>query len=847
VSRDLAEHRAREIHDVNYDVRLAIPAGQAEPIVGHIAIAFVFEGEASAVVVDFTAPPENVHGVTVNGVPAEYSVQEGHIVIPRRSDQLLDGENVVGVDFTAGDGSLNRQSDFLYTLFVPDRASSAVPLFDQPDLKATFRLALQVPTDWEAVANAPVATADTTGSTKTIAFAPTRPLPTYLFAFVAGRFSVVTAERDGRTMQFYHRETDAARVARNLDAIFDLHATALKWLESYTGIPYPFDKVGFVAIPSFQYGGMEHPGTVLYQASSLFLDEAPTQNQLLGRASLIAHETAHMWFGDLVTMRWFNDVWMKEVFANFMAAKIVNPAFPDIDHELQFYLAHYPAAYGVDRTEGTNPIRQPLENLNEAGSLYGAIIYQKAPIVMRHLESLIGEEVMRDGLREYLLSAPYGNASWPDLISILDERTPEDLRAWSRVWVEESGRPTIETSIESGPDATIAHLTVTQSDPHRRNRQWPQDLTLLLEYGDSAHSVRVRMNRPTVDVTQAIGLPNPTFILAGSSGSAYGYFELDETAANALAERVPNLDRPLERAVGWTTAYEAMLYDRMPPSTFLRLLLRAVPLETDEQLFQRVLGLVSTTYWHFLTPDERDQASTRIESLLWSELARRQSTSAKAACYNTYVDVALSDEAVARLERLWNGGEEVPGVPLSEPRLTALAAELALRRVSNADSILSAQLDRLANPDRRARLRFVMPALSADRAVRDSVFRSFRDPANRERESWVLSALGYLNHPLRATSSEQYVMPSMELLEEIQRTGDIFFPLRWLDATLGGHNSPSVADSVVAFLNARPDYPPRLAGKLLQAADGVFRAARVVYGWNDGGAIERFGKEIVRE
>ena len=132
------------------------------------------------------------------------------------------------------------------------------------------------------------------------------------------------------------------------------------------------------------------------------LDESATQDQMLGRASVIAHETAHMWFGDLVTMRWFSDVWMKEVFANFMAAKIVNPSFPAINHELRFLLAYYPAAYDVDRTAGTNEIRQPLANLDDAGTLYGAIIYQKAPIVMRQLETLMGADAFRDGLREYL-------------------------------------------------------------------------------------------------------------------------------------------------------------------------------------------------------------------------------------------------------------------------------------------------------------------------------------------------------------------------------------------------------------------------------------------------------------
>ena len=157
-----------------------------------------------------------------------------------------------------------------------------------------------------------------------------------------------------------HRETDAAKVARNREQIFDLHAAALAWLEDYTGIPYPFGKFDFVLIPSFQFGGMEHAGAILYNAAGLMLDASATQNQLLGRASVIAHETAHMWFGDLVTMRWFNDVWTKEVFANFMAAKIVNPSFPQVNHELRFLLDHYPSAYQVDRTAGTNAVRQTL-------------------------------------------------------------------------------------------------------------------------------------------------------------------------------------------------------------------------------------------------------------------------------------------------------------------------------------------------------------------------------------------------------------------------------------------------------------------------------------------------------
>ena len=277
-------------------------------------------------------------------------VRDEHIVIP--ASMLRAGANEVRLAFASSDLALNRNPEFMYTLFVPARARLAFPCFDQPDLKARYTLTLDVPEGWQAVANGAEQAREDARHDATIRFAETQPISTYLFAFAAGRFQVETAERNGRRFPMFHRETDAAKVARNRDAIFDLHAAALDWLERYTGIPYPFGKFDFLLVPSFQFGGMEHPGAIFYNASALLLDPSATQNQKLGRASLIAHETAHMWFGDLVTMRWFNDVWMKEVFANFMAAKIVNPSFPEINHELRFLYAHYPAAYDVDRTAG---------------------------------------------------------------------------------------------------------------------------------------------------------------------------------------------------------------------------------------------------------------------------------------------------------------------------------------------------------------------------------------------------------------------------------------------------------------------------------------------------------------
>src|SRR5579871_707168 len=389
ISEALANDRAAAISNLRYRLTFRIPEKKTEPIHASEVIRFSLRAPR-AVVLDFDQPRDHVRRLRVNGKPAEFVATEGHLILPGAPA----GENEIAIEFIAGDEALNRNDDFLYTLFVPARAHLAFPCFDQPSLKARFTLDLEVPPLWQLVANG--AEAGRHGAA--VRFAETPPLPTYLFAFAAGKFQVETAVRNGRTFRMFHRETDAAKVARNRDALFDLHARALAWLEDYTRIPYPWGKFDVILIPSFQFGGMEHPGAILYNASALMLDPSATQNQLLNRAGTISHETAHMWFGDLVTMRWFNDVWMKEVMANFMAAKIVNPSFPQINHDLRFLLEHYPYAYGVDRTDGANPIRQDLANLNEAGSLYGPIIYDKAPIVMRQLEGIAGAEGFRAGL-----------------------------------------------------------------------------------------------------------------------------------------------------------------------------------------------------------------------------------------------------------------------------------------------------------------------------------------------------------------------------------------------------------------------------------------------------------------
>ncbi len=808
VSLELAQYRAAHLSNLAYDLELDIPEDRHSPIRGTIAITFDYRPGGQPLQLDFRESASNILDITANGKPIDVVFDREHIVLPEQA--LQPGNNRVQINFIAGDGSLNRSDEFLYTLFVPDRARTAFPLFDQPDLKATFSLTLLTPTEWAALSNGPLLTRQATGDKLRWQFAPTEAISSYLISFVAGRFETVTRQVNGRSMTLLHRETDVEKVSRNLDALFELHGTALSWMEQYTGIPLPFSKLDFALIPAFQYGGMEHTGAIQYKASSLMLEAEPTQGQLLGRASLIAHEVAHMWFGNLVTMQWFNDVWTKEVFANFMAAKMVNPSFPEIDHELNFLVRHYPGAYGVDRSAGANPIRQSLDNLNLAGQMYGAIIYRKAPIMMRQLELILGETAFQQGMRKYLSEHSYANATWPDLVAILDELTETDLERWSQVWVNTAGRSHFDATVDGNT------LQVLQSDPSGNNRVWPQRFTLQAGPGEpvavDSHSSKLQLQIPESDAP----------LLFNADGRGYGLFP----AELALAQRWTELSE-LERGSLLVNLYENVLQGNIEPYTFIEQLLNILPGEQDQLLRELALKYLASSYTSLLTDSSREQIAPKVDAVLWDTLQASQDN--RRQLYEAYAELTQSPEGIARLKALWQADTKIEGLQLSEVDRTRLAEILAIRIPGEAQKIIDKQLASTVNPDNRRRLIYLSPSLAADPAIRDRFFASLSDENNRQVESWTADALANLHHPSRRAHSVSYLQRSLELLEEIQVTGDIFFPTRWLQANFANHNSDKAVQTVEKFLQKRPDYNPQLRMKILQAADLPIRAHRILY------------------
>lgn len=824
VSLDLANYRAGSISDVVYNLTIDVPEDYESPIQGSLGVNLELRDLSQPLILDFKVPENYLESVKVDNEKIEYTFEDEHIIIDK--DYLKVGYNSLDFKFRVGETSLNRNLEYLYTLFVPDRARTAFPCFDQPNLKAKYNLTLTLPSEWQAIANGAVINEKIEGNQKTITYAETKPLSTYLFDFVVGDFKVVTWDVDGMMMTMLHRETDSLKVANNVEAIFNLHKTSVDWLEDYTGIEYPFQKFGFAIIPSFQYGGMEHPGAITYKAASLFLDESATQNQLLRRASLIAHETAHMWFGDLVTMEWFNDVWMKEVFANFMAAKIVHPSFPEINHDLRFLLAHYPSAYAIDRSKGSHPIQQPLDNLKDAGTLYGSIIYQKAPIAMRMLERKVGEKLFQDGMKKYLNDFTYDNANWDDLISILDSLSEDNIDIWSQEWIKNSGIPYVTPFIRTKDDGeTIKEFSIFQRNLNGTDQLWIQDLAVTLDANDSTYHFDVTLDDYRVRIREADGLKNATFIMCNSDGYGYGYFALGPLTKKRWLEHIEDFEDPVHRGIGWISLYEATVRRAVSTEDYLKTLVRNLPLEKDPLIQQYMLNTLQTIYWKLITPEDRTNNASGLENLVWNQLQNMNDNKLKRSYFNAYKSIALSESGVKKLYDIWNKDMEIDGLTISENDYTQLACELALRDWPEAEKVLEDQIERIENKDRKERLEFIRPSLSANKETRDEFFESLKVLDNRHHESWVQTAIGYLHHPLRAEESIEYIRPTLEMLEEIQQTGDIFFPKRVLDNTFSGHTSMEALDIVRQFLYRNNHYPQNLKNKILQASDLTFRAA----------------------
>jgi len=438
---------------------------------------------------------------------------------------------------------------------------------------------------------------------------------------------------------------------------------------------------------------------------------------------------------------------------------------------------------------------------------------------MRQLELLLGEDVFREGMREYLATFAGGNATWPDLIAILDKRSDQDLVAWSQVWVNTAGRPRFTEDF----DEETGTLALVQSDDAGKDRLWTQRLRVhrLPEDGAAAETYTIDFDAAVQNIPVSLSGQGAR-LLYNSEGEGYGVFPVNMALIGAQWSNMSDL----QKGAQLINMFEQMLEGstQVAPSVYFDFLQARLD-EPNQLLLNTMLGQLRRTYWSFLTEEARLSRVSAFEDVLWTGVLETGHPASTRKLYlSTLQDVALGQESLEKLLALLNRDYNIAGITLSDRERSNLSALLAIKLPRDAPDILGKQAAWLTNPDAKRRFRFMIPALSASVEERDAFFASLMDVENRAIESWVVDALAYLHHPQRTASSQRYIAQSLEVLEEIQVTGDIFFPARWTAGNLGNYNTPEAA----RIVRARPDYNYQLKLKVLQAADMAFRAEAIL-------------------
>jgi aminopeptidase N len=834
VSEALAQWRSAHYRVLRYDLRLHFTPA-LDRVHGNVGIAFAFAGQPADLVLDWRPAqppgmgPGRVTAVRVGERPVPVpDARDDHLVIA--AADLRAGENHVELEFespvAAAGTALTRYHDredgstYVYSLLVPADASSLFPCIDQPDLKARFSLELTLPAQFTAVSNAPAVEAEASAGGNRLRFARTEPLSTYLFAFAAGPFAEFRDEPGGTRLLV--RKSRAARAREEAPEVLRLNRAGLRFLEEYFARPFPFAKYDLVLLPELAYGGMEHAGATFLREDAVLFPFEPGAPDLLRRAQLLFHEAAHQWFGDLTTMRWFDDLWLKEGFANLMAFQAAEAIVPELGARDAFRRLKT-AAYRTDVTAGTTPIWQALPNLSSAKSAYGSIVYSKAPAVLRQAQLYLGEDAFRRAVRDFLDRHAYASATWADLVRAFERASGRDLTHWSRRWVREPGLPRVRVESEMDDAGRIQALRLVQRSAS--SGVWPMRVELLLDYGDGARDVLpVTMEAAITTVPAAVGRPAPRLVFANHNDWGYGLFELDVRTREWLLGALGSVHDAFLRALLWDALWEAVRDAELAPVRWLELAVRQLPAEQDEVTVSGLLAQLETALRWYLSDAQRRALQPQVEALLREQMLASSTLGLRIAYFRAFVGIGRTPAARADLVRLLRGELVVPGLRLRTIDRFRIVRTLLVAGAPEADALLAEQAEADRTDDSR-RFAFATAAARGDAASKQRYFDGFLNDAALP-ERWVEEALQPFNAVEQEAATGPYLAAALEALPGLKRTRRIFFVNNWLNAFVGGQRSAQAQAQVQAFLR-RADLDADLRLKVLEALDGLARTVRV--------------------
>jgi aminopeptidase N len=716
LTRTDAAARAELLAVQSYDISLDVTDGAGRPgeqtFRSTTTVEFTSRRVGAETFIDLVA--ENVLSATLNGTELDVSTytEDGGLPLPDLAEQ---NTLVVTADCrysNSGEG-LHRFLDpvdgqvYLYTQFEPADAKRMFTCFDQPDLKATFTMHVTAPFDWQVVSN----TGDRTieageGGSQLVHFAPTKRISTYLVALIAGPYARVTDLHDGIPLGLYCR----ASLAEFLDAeeLFRVTKQGFDFYHRVFDYPYPFDKYDQLFVPEFNAGAMENAGAVTFLEDYVFRSKV-SRARYERRAETILHELGHMWFGDLVTMRWWDDLWLNESFATYISTLCQAEATEYTTAWTTFANTEKAWAYAQDQLPSTHPIAADIPDVEAVTVNFDGITYAKGASVLKQLVAYVGRDEFLAGVRRYFRQHEYGNTTLDDLLAPLSETSGRDLSEWVEQWLRTSQVNTLRPVFELTEDGRYASFAIEQTAvaEHPVLRDHRLAVGLYSEGPDGltrSHRVELDVAGARTEVPELAGHPAADLVLVNDDDLTYAKLRLDEASLATLRARIGAMPDPLARALCWSAAWDMTRDAELPAREWVQLVLAGIGAETESSVIQSLLARTQTALSSFADPSWAPTGWTQLADHALAALEAAPAGSDQQLLWSrTLATAARSDEHAAALRGLLDGSRTLEGLTVdADARWAFLHGLVAIGAVGDAEIDAEAERDATATGIRRA-------------------------------------------------------------------------------------------------------------------------------------------------